>query len=135
MVAVAARIGLTAKPDSPVEQEARAFQPLSAAACRFEPSGKLHLTSRCAIVLAIVGLLVGILSGLFGVGGGFVVVPALVLLTGMEIHRAGAMARMHVSCEHGMTGEQTLQKAEEMGFECDQPELVEFVKGSSSTSP
>jgi len=42
--------------------------------------------------------------------------------------RAGAMAMMHVSCEHGMTGEQTLQKAQEMGFECDQPELVEFVK-------
>lgn len=42
--------------------------------------------------------------------------------------RAGAMVMMHVACETGMTGEQTLQKAEEMGFECDQPELVEFVK-------
>lgn len=27
-----------------------------------------------------------------------------------------------------MTGEQTLQQAEKMGFECDQPELKEFVK-------
>ena len=42
--------------------------------------------------------------------------------------RAGAMAMMHTACEAGHTGEQTLQMAEQMGFECDQPELVEFVK-------
>lgn len=42
--------------------------------------------------------------------------------------RAGAMVMMHFSCEHGVTGEQTLQKSQEMGFECDQPELIEFVK-------
>jgi uncharacterized membrane protein YfcA len=38
--------------------------------------------------LAVVGVLTGILSGLFGVGGGFVIVPALVLFSGMAIHRA-----------------------------------------------
>lgn len=42
--------------------------------------------------------------------------------------RAGAMVMMNMAVEHGMTGEQTLQKAEEMGFECDKPELMEFVK-------
>lgn len=42
--------------------------------------------------------------------------------------RAGAMVMMHMAVEQGMTGEQTLKKAEEMGFECDQPELEEFVK-------
>lgn len=42
--------------------------------------------------------------------------------------RAGAMAMMHTACEAGQTGEQTLQMAEQMGFECDQPELAEFVK-------
>lgn len=42
--------------------------------------------------------------------------------------RAGAMVMMHVASEQGMTGEQTLQQADEMGFECDQPELIEFVK-------
>ena len=36
----------------------------------------------------LVGLLTGVLSGMFGVGGGFVIVPALVLFSGMEIHRA-----------------------------------------------
>jgi uncharacterized membrane protein YfcA len=36
------------------------------------------------------GLAVGILTGLVGVGGGFLIVPALVLLGGMAMHRAVA---------------------------------------------
>jgi len=42
--------------------------------------------------------------------------------------RAGAMVMMHVAVEQGMTGEQTLQQAKEMGFECDQPQLEQFVR-------
>jgi len=42
--------------------------------------------------------------------------------------RAGAMVMMHVAVEQGMTGQQTLDKAEEMGFECEQEELRTFVK-------
>lgn len=42
--------------------------------------------------------------------------------------RAGAMVVMDMAVEQGMTGEQTLQKAKEMGFECDQPELKQFVR-------
>ena len=42
--------------------------------------------------------------------------------------RAGAMVMMHVAVEHGMSGEETLQKAKEMGFECDQPQLEQFVR-------
>ena len=30
----------------------------------------------------------GVLSGMFGVGGGFVIVPALVMFSGMAIHQA-----------------------------------------------
>ena len=36
------------------------------------------------------GLAVGVLTGLVGVGGGFLIVPALVLLGGMAMHRAVA---------------------------------------------
>ena len=42
--------------------------------------------------------------------------------------RAGAMVVMDMAVEQGMTGDQTLQKAKEMGFECDQPELEQFVR-------
>jgi uncharacterized membrane protein YfcA len=56
--------------------------------CRRDAMGKLHLTSPCALLLGVVGVLTGVLSGMFGVGGGFVIVPALVLFSGMGIHRA-----------------------------------------------
>ncbi len=56
--------------------------------CRRDLNGNLLLTSRCAWLLAGVGIATGVLSGLFGVGGGFVIVPALVLFSGMTIHRA-----------------------------------------------
>ncbi len=36
---------------------------------------------------------------------------------------------MHQAVERGMTGEETLKKAEQMGFECDVPALKEFVTG------
>jgi hypothetical protein len=57
-------------------------------ACRRTADGRLRLTSRCAALLAVLGLISGFLSGLFGVGGGFVIVPALVLFSGMSMHRA-----------------------------------------------
>ncbi|MBL9162320.1 MAG: sulfite exporter TauE/SafE family protein [Planctomycetaceae bacterium] len=56
--------------------------------CRRDATGTLHLNSPCVLLLAVVGVLTGVLSGLFGVGGGFVIVPALVLYSGMAIHRA-----------------------------------------------
>ena len=40
--------------------------------------------------ISLDGLLVGILTGLVGVGGGFLIVPALVLLGGLTMHRAVA---------------------------------------------
>jgi uncharacterized membrane protein YfcA len=43
-----------------------------------------------ALLLAGVGLGAGLLSGLFGVGGGIVMVPAMVLLAGMAQRRASA---------------------------------------------
>ena len=40
---------------------------------------------RCAPRAIPTGLLVGLLTGLFGVGGGFLIIPALVLLLGVEM--------------------------------------------------
>ena len=57
-------------------------------ACRRDPQGELRLTSPCAVLLAAIGLGAGVLTGLFGVGGGFIIVPALVAFSGMGMQRA-----------------------------------------------
>jgi uncharacterized membrane protein YfcA len=41
-----------------------------------------------AVLLVAVGLAAGMLSGVFGIGGGVVIVPALIYLAGFSEHRA-----------------------------------------------
>ncbi|MCA9172470.1 MAG: sulfite exporter TauE/SafE family protein, partial [Planctomycetales bacterium] len=43
------------------------------ATCQRNERGELRLNSRCAMLLAVIGVLTGVLSGMFGVGGGFVI--------------------------------------------------------------
>jgi uncharacterized protein len=56
--------------------------------CRRDPEGRLRLTSQCAMLLGALGLSTGVLTGMFGVGGGFIIVPALVTFAGMGMQRA-----------------------------------------------
>jgi uncharacterized protein len=56
--------------------------------CRRDPAGRLRLTSHCALLLGAVGLSTGILTGLFGVGGGLIIVPSLVSFANMGMQRA-----------------------------------------------
>jgi len=44
----------------------------------------------CYLRLGLGGAAAGLLSGLFGVGGGMIIVPVLLYVTGMKIHRAMA---------------------------------------------
>ena len=54
--------------------------------CRLEyKQGRLIWTWSCARALAFAGILVGFLSGLLGVGGGFVIVPALKKATNLPM--------------------------------------------------
>lgn len=40
------------------------------------------------LIYIVLGLLAGVLSGLIGIGGGIIIVPALVLLLGLSQHQA-----------------------------------------------
>jgi hypothetical protein len=60
-----------------VAPRARAVPP-----CRLDPrDGRLRWNRPCAVALGSIGAVAGVLSGLLGVGGGFVVVPALTRYT------------------------------------------------------
>lgn len=58
--------------------------------CRISADEQLRLTAPCSVVLTGTGIGTGFLSGLFGVGGGFVIVPALTFVTRLSMHRAVA---------------------------------------------
>lgn len=44
------------------------------------------------LTLACIGLAAGVLAGLFGIGGGLIIVPALLLLLKMPQHTASALS-------------------------------------------
>lgn len=52
------------------------------------PQASSSGTERITIKLVLVALLVGVLSGFFGIGGGFLVVPGLIFATGMPMINA-----------------------------------------------
>lgn len=49
---------------------------------------KKSMTVETVIILALIGLSAGVLSGLVGIGGGIVIVPALVFFLGYTQHQA-----------------------------------------------
>jgi len=65
--------------------------------CKLSSDGKLSFTTPCAIILMFSGLLTGMLSGLFGVGGGFLIVPILMMVIDLGIHRAVGASLMIIT--------------------------------------
>lgn len=74
----------------------------AAGSTRNPPEGSSQATparsrTREVVVVATVGAVVGFLTGLFGVGGGFVIVPALTLAVGLAMPAAIATSLMIVA--------------------------------------
>lgn len=58
--------------------------------CLLKADGRLDWTTPCARALATTGAVSGLLSGLIGVGGGFVIVPALQHRTDLDLRQVQA---------------------------------------------
>lgn len=58
--------------------------------CRFSETRKFDMRFRCIAGLTLGGLLAGLLSGFFGVGGGFMIVPFLNQLNSVSMRNAVA---------------------------------------------
>lgn len=97
MVVVAVRLWQQAAHPILPEPACRSPEHADGPTCQRDAAGQLLLTSRCAALLLVVGVLTGVLSGVFGVGGGFVIVPALVLFSSMSIHRAVGTSLMVIA--------------------------------------
>ncbi|WPO98364.1 sulfite exporter TauE/SafE family protein [Pseudomonas sp. HR96] len=66
--------------------------------CMLDAStGRLRWTLRCGLTLAAVGSCCGLLTGLLGVGGGFLLVPAFRQLTDIRLHGIVATSLMVIA--------------------------------------
>ncbi|GIX04062.1 MAG: UPF0721 transmembrane protein [Planctomycetaceae bacterium] len=101
MLVVAARMWLSgaqriAREAQQAGQELAVLEETTAT-CQRDAQGQLLLTTRCTLLLFLAGVGAGILSGMFGVGGGFIIVPALVWFSHMPIRKAVGTSLMVVA--------------------------------------
>lgn len=97
MVVVAVRMWLQAAAGQAPPAGTSANDAQDGPTCRRNELGELILSTPCALKLLAIGVLVGTLSGMFGVGGGFVIVPALVMFSGMSMRRAVGTSLMVIT--------------------------------------
>lgn len=71
--------------------------PARGAICQLNPDGRIRWTPRCAALMSAIGAGAGFLSGLLGVGGGFVIVPSLRAASPLSMHSAVATSLMVIA--------------------------------------
>lgn len=89
-------------------------------------SGRLVWSSPVALTIASIGALTGFLSGLLGVGGGFVIVPALRAALPLSMHSAVATSLMAIA----LTSASTFVSSVSLGRQAPLAMAIPFVAGS-----
>lgn len=74
--------------------------------------------------IAIDGLIVGVITGLVGVGGGFLIVPALVLLGGLSMHKAVATSLVIIALKSFSGFFKYLDVLDQQNLDLDWPTLM-----------
>ena len=99
---------------------------LAASWLMLRPIDLRHADSRqrAAWKIAADGLVVGIITGLVGVGGGFLIVPALVLLGGLSMHQAVATSLIVIALKSYSGFWKYLDVLEAQSLELDWTTLV-----------
>lgn len=94
--------------------------------CQLNPDGRLRWTGPCAMAIVGSGAGTGFLSGLLGVGGGFVIVPALRAFTALSFHSAVATSLMAIA----LTSAGTVSLALATGRDLPWPVAIPFMTGA-----
>ncbi len=94
------RLDMVSKADAAVVRAAVAGdgEPSNGKIIKLNPAtGRLIWSRLAAVTIALIGATTGFLSGLLGVGGGFVIVPALRATTPLSMHSAVATSLMAIA--------------------------------------
>jgi len=67
-----------------------------------DPDSPPPLSARAIALATVTGFLIGVLTSVIGVGGGFLLVPALVLVTGLPIKRAAGTSLLVIAVNSGV---------------------------------
>ena len=65
--------------------------------CRLSTTGQFQLRPKCISGLIVGGLVIGFVSGLLGVGGGFLIIPVLLFLSQISMARAVASSLLAIA--------------------------------------
>lgn len=68
-----------------------------------ESTGKFIWNSRCLFTIGSIGMVSGLLTGLLGVGGGFIIVPMLKRFTNLKMHHIVATSLMVIALISAVT--------------------------------
>jgi uncharacterized membrane protein YfcA len=69
------------------------------------------------VLIAVIGLVGGLLSGLFGIGGGLVIVPGLILLAGFTATKAAGTSLAALLLPVGLLGAIEYYRAGQVDFQ------------------
>jgi uncharacterized membrane protein YfcA len=88
------------------------------------------ITMEIFIYLLLIGLASGFMGGLVGIGGGVIIVPALVILLGMSQHSAQGTSLMMILFPVGILGVLNYYKQGYVDFKYDGLLAIGFFVGS-----
>lgn len=97
--------------------------------CQINTDGRLRWTRPCAVAIVSSGAGTGFLSGLLGVGGGFVIVPALRTFTALPFHSAVATSLMTIALTSAGTVAIALYQGRELPWSVGLPFMLGALAG------
>lgn len=97
--------------------------------CQINTDGRLRWTRPCAVAIVSSGAGTGFLSGLLGVGGGFVIVPALRTFTALPFHSAVATSLMTIALTSAGTVAIAVHQGRELPWDVGLPFMLGALAG------